>query len=137
MEAYAEYGAIGVIVLLFVGQIMFLQRTLMAKLKETDDKVVITGGDRSDIQLAALQTSTKCLILTGNLHPSPVIVDRARQIGVPIILVMDDTLTAVEKMEDVLGNMRVREGTKIARARELFEQNVDFDRLYSMLDAEN
>ncbi len=103
--------------------------------RETDDKVVITGGDRSDIQLAALQTSTKCLILTGNLHPSPVIVDRARQIGVPIILVMDDTLTAVEKMEDVLGSMRVREGKKISRARELFEQNVDFDRLYSILDA--
>ena len=46
LEAYAEYGAIGVIVLLFVGQIMFLQRTLMSKLKETDDKVVglIIGG---------------------------------------------------------------------------------------------
>ena len=50
LEAYAEYGAIGVIVLLFVGQIMFLQRTLMAKLKETDDKVVglINRWNRSD-----------------------------------------------------------------------------------------
>jgi len=101
--------------------------------REMRDKAVITGGDRPDIQLAALQTSTKCLILTGNLHPSPVIVDRARQIGVPIILVMDDTLTTVEKMEDVLGNMRVRESKKIERAKELFEQNVDFDKLYSIL----
>jgi len=98
------------------------------------DKAVITGGDRPDIQLAALQTSTKCLILTGNLHPSPVIVDRARQVSVPIILVMDDTLTTVEKMEDVLGSMRVRESKKIERARELFEQNVDFGKLYSILD---
>ena len=50
LEAYAEYGAIGVIVLLFVGQIMFLQRTLMAKLKDTDDKVVglINRWNRSD-----------------------------------------------------------------------------------------
>ena len=50
LEAYAEYGAIGVIVLLFVGQIMFLQRTLMSKLKETDDKVVglINRWNRSD-----------------------------------------------------------------------------------------
>ena len=49
-EAYAEYGAVGVIVLLFVGQIMFLQRTLMAKLKDTDDKVIglINRWNRSD-----------------------------------------------------------------------------------------
>jgi BioD-like phosphotransacetylase family protein len=101
--------------------------------REMRDKAVITGGDRPDIQLAALQTATKCLILTGNLHPSPVIVDRARQIGVPIILVMDDTLTAVEKMDDVLGGMRVRESKKIERAKELFEQNVDFDKLYGLI----
>ena len=50
LEAYAEYGAIGGIVLLFVGQIMFLQRTLMSKLKETDDKVIglINRWNRSD-----------------------------------------------------------------------------------------
>lgn len=101
--------------------------------REMRDKAVITGGDRPDIQLAALQTSTKCLVLTGNLHPSPVIVDRARQVGVPIILVMDDTLTTVEKMEDVLGSIRVRESKKIERAKELFEQNVDFDKLYSLI----
>ena len=50
LEAYAEYGAIGVIVLLFVGQIKFLQRTLMTKLKDTDDKVIglINRWNRSD-----------------------------------------------------------------------------------------
>ena len=50
LEAYAEYGAIGVIVFLFVGQIMFLQRTLMTKLKDTDDKVIglINRWNRSD-----------------------------------------------------------------------------------------
>ena len=40
------------------------------------NKAVITGGDRPDIQLAALETSTKCLILTGNLQPSPIILGR-------------------------------------------------------------
>ena len=50
LEAYAEYGAIGVIVLLFVGKFMFLQRTLMTKLKDTDDKVIglINRWNRSD-----------------------------------------------------------------------------------------
>ena len=37
IEAYAEYGAIGIIVLLFVGMIQFLRSTLMGKLQEIED----------------------------------------------------------------------------------------------------
>ena len=50
MEAYAEYGAIGVLILLFAAQILFLQKTLMKELKETDDKVIglINRWNRSD-----------------------------------------------------------------------------------------
>ena len=49
-EIWAEYGAIGVIVFLFVGQIMFLQKTLMKKLHDTDEKVIalINRWNRSD-----------------------------------------------------------------------------------------
>ena len=36
IEAYAEYGAIGVIVVLFATQIIFLQKTLMGKLREIE-----------------------------------------------------------------------------------------------------
>ena len=45
-------------------------------------KAVITGGDRADIQLAALDTSTRCLILTGNLYPSPVVLNRADELTI-------------------------------------------------------
>jgi len=50
LEAYAEYGAIGVLILLFAAQILFLQKTLMKELKETDDKVIglINRWNRSD-----------------------------------------------------------------------------------------
>ena len=51
------------------------------------NKVVITGGDRPDIQILALETSTKCLILTGNLEPSPMILGRAEELSVPVVLV--------------------------------------------------
>ena len=37
MEAYAENGAMGVIVLLFIGMIHFLRSTLMDKLSEVED----------------------------------------------------------------------------------------------------
>ena len=101
--------------------------------REREDKAVITGGDRPDIQLAALQTPTKAVILTGNLHPSDVLVKRAQQVGVPMLLVAADTLSAVERIEAVVGKLRVRERVKVERARELLEKNLDFARLYAAI----
>ena len=36
INVYAEYGAIGIIVILFIGMIHFLRSTLMGKLKEIE-----------------------------------------------------------------------------------------------------
>ena len=36
LEAYAEYGAIGVIIMLFIGMIKFLQTSLTAKLTQVE-----------------------------------------------------------------------------------------------------
>ena len=101
--------------------------------REREDKAVITGGDRPDIQLAALQTPTKAVILTGNLHPSAVLVKRAQQVGVPMLLVSADTLGTVEHIENIVGKLRVRERAKVERARELLEENLDFDRLFAII----
>ncbi|HDN80057.1 MAG TPA: phosphotransacetylase family protein, partial [Chloroflexi bacterium] len=70
------------------------------------NKAVITGGDRPDIQLAALETSTRCVILTGNLRPSPIILGRAEEVGVPMMLVRHDTFTTVEIIEQFFGKSR-------------------------------
>ena len=40
IEVFAEYGVIGVMVMLFAGQMVFLQKTLMAKLVEIEEMVV-------------------------------------------------------------------------------------------------
>lgn len=102
--------------------------------QETPDKVVITGGDRPDIQLAALQTPTKAIILTGNLYPNEVILKRAEHLNVPMILVAPDTMTTVVAIDRALGRLRVREAVKIERARRILEPTVDFERLYSLLE---
>ena len=36
---------------------------------QAHNMVVVTGGDRFDIQMAALESSTQCLVLTGRLSP--------------------------------------------------------------------
>jgi len=50
IEVFAEYGTIGVMVVLFAGQIMFLQKTLMSKLKEVEDITIqlINRWNKSD-----------------------------------------------------------------------------------------
>jgi BioD-like phosphotransacetylase family protein len=97
--------------------------------RDVADKAVITGGDRADIQLAALQTATKAIVLTGNIYPSTVIVNRAQQLGIPLLLAAHDTLATVERIERVVGRLRIRESAKVDRARALFRQHVDMGRI--------
>lgn len=97
------------------------------------NKAVITGGDRADIQLAALETSTSALVLTGNIRPSPQVIDRAEEREVPIILVPDDTLTTVERAEEIFGNIRFHQKSKLDRLITLMDERFDWQRLYNAL----
>jgi len=97
--------------------------------RRTARKCVITGGDRSDIQLAALESPTRCLILTGDLHPSHNVLARAEELGVPVLLVSDDTLATVTTIEGLLGKLRVRESNKIEHAVEQFEAHLELAKL--------
>lgn len=84
-------------------------------------KAVITGGDRADIQLAALETDTVALILTGNLYPAPVVQTQAALQQVPIILVADSTMQVVHKINEALGPIRIRNERQIERLRQMVE----------------
>lgn len=93
------------------------------------NKAVITGGDRADIQLAALETSTKCLILTGNMRPNPIILGRAEAMGVPIILTQLDTMATVDTIEMFFGKTRFHQEKKIEDFLKLLSKHMDFARL--------
>jgi hypothetical protein len=101
--------------------------------RRTPRKCVITGGDRSDIQLAALETPTRCLVLTGGMPPSHTVLARAEEKGVPVLLVTRDTLSTVTAIDDVLGKLRVRGSKKIEHARQQFESHLDLTRLDQVL----
>jgi len=93
-------------------------------------KAVITGGDRADIQLVALETATQCLILTGHLRPLPEILRRAEEIGVPVLLVRGNTMGTVEAIERVFGKTRLGQASKLEQFESLLAENFDFERLY-------
>jgi len=93
------------------------------------NKAVITGSHRSDIQLVAMETSTKCIIITGGLRASDVVLGKAQSQGIPIVSVPLDTFTVVDKIEAVVGKTNIRQKEKELRIKELINTQFDIDRL--------
>jgi len=94
---------------------------------------VVTGADRTDIQLAALEASTQCLILTGAGEPLPQLLNRAEELEVPLLKVEHDTLTTVEVIERAFGSVHLHEAVKASYAFRLVEQHCDFAPLFAHL----
>ena len=105
----------------------------LSRFRRYPNKAVITGGDRTDIQLAALETSTVVLILTGNLRPSPLIIQQADSLQVPILLVKENTMEAIERIEQALGKTRLGQPEKFQTFLELMKKNVDSGAIYTAL----
>ncbi|UGV40073.1 phosphotransacetylase family protein [Methanococcoides orientis] len=95
--------------------------------------VVITGGDRADIQMAAIEARVKCLVLTGNLQPSGAVLGSADEAGIPVVLVRGDTMSTIGRMEGLIGHARFRQEHKLDRMVELIENNVDINNLLSII----
>lgn len=94
---------------------------------------VVTGGDRSDLQLAALETSAHCLILTGHVPPQDFILSRAETLEIPILAVEFDTLTTVEVAERTFKQVRIQEPIKVRFIQDLMSQHFDVERLMGEL----
>ena len=105
----------------------------LSRLRRYQNKAVITGGDRTDVLLAALDTSTNALVLTGNLHPAPVVLERAEEQKVPVLLVTSNTIETVEAIENVFGKTRLGLPEKLDAFRSLMAERLDYDQLNKLL----
>lgn len=105
----------------------------LTRFRQQPNKAVVTGGDRTDIQLAALETSTVALVLTGNLRPSPVVLKQADDLGVAVLLVRTNTIETVEAIDRVFGKTRLGQAEKLRRFEDLFARHVDLPRLSESL----
>ncbi|WP_049923363.1 phosphotransacetylase family protein [Halopiger djelfimassiliensis] len=98
--------------------------------RRTKDAAVITGGDRAEIHTAALEApGVRCLILTGGHRPSGTIVGQAAERGVPILSVQTDTLTTVERAEDVVRSGRTRDVETVDRMESLLSDHAAVDEI--------
>lgn len=102
--------------------------------RKATNMAVVTGGDRTDIQFAALETSTQCLVLTGQIPPSSEILERASDLEVPIVSVDSDTLSTVERIDELFGQVRLHEPIKVQCIQDLIATHFDMERLLQLLD---
>jgi BioD-like phosphotransacetylase family protein len=115
---------------------MTVERALPRIRRIPGSKAIITGGDRADIQLVALETAIRCMILTGHLRPVPEVLCRAEEVGVPVLLVRGNTMETVEAIERVFGKTRLGQTTKLEQFKALLDEHFDFERLYKEIELE-
>ena len=94
------------------------------------NKAVVVRSERPDMQLAALETPTTCLVLSGDTPPIPTVLYGAEVKNIPIILTKADTTSIVTSIEDALGNAKFNQEKKLPKLTEIMKQRFDFQALY-------
>lgn len=96
-------------------------------LKRSFNKCLITGGDRADLALAALETDTSCVVLTGGAYPDVRVMARARERHVPVLLTNLDTYTALERLHQLSRKLTPTDSRGIGIARQAVEELCDWE----------
>ncbi len=105
----------------------------LSRFRQLPEKAVVTSGERTDVQLAALDTSTACLVLSGNLAPALSVVERAEAQGIPIVVTRRSTIGAVEAIDGVFGKTRLAQADKLAFFEAMMAERINYARLSEKL----
>lgn len=90
------------------------------------NKAAIVRQDRPDMQLAALETPTNCLVLGGgNKPPLYSVLNKAESKGVPIVTTDIAIPDIVISIENALMNARLHQEKKLVKLAEIVKQNLD------------
>ncbi len=85
---------------------------------------VITRFDKTDVQLAALLTDVRCLVITGGGEPSPYLLDRvcSHPDEVSLLAVPGSTVETMAKVEALYGRSRFDGDVKLRRVVEMLDE---------------
>jgi len=95
-------------------------------LRQIKRAAFITGGDRTDLAMAALAQDVSVLILTGFIQPDIGVITAANAKGIPIILSPSDTYTTMRNLERLKPGIQEDE---IEKVLELMEKDMNWDLL--------
>jgi BioD-like phosphotransacetylase family protein len=95
-------------------------------------QAVVVRYDKPDLQLAALNADSRCLILSGGRMPLAYVSERAEAEGVPLLITAKDTVAAVQALE--IGYFKSRfVHQKAERIGQLAVEHLDYDKLLETL----
>ena len=100
---------------------VYLQTPLFKK----ENKLVITGGDRTDMILASLESDTSAIILTNNILPPPNIISKATANNIPLLMVFTDTYQTAKQIENLEPLLTKDDSEKVELLKELCKKHVD------------
>lgn len=87
---------------------------------------IITGGDRTDLVLAALQENVSCLILTGFIQPDISVLTLANEKNIPLLLSPSDTYTTMRNISRLKPGLQEGDVDQIT---DLIEKQIKWDLL--------
>jgi hypothetical protein len=90
-----------------------------------ENKLIITGGDRSDMIVAALESDTACVVLTNNILPSANIISKAQDAKIPLLLVARDTYNVAMQIDRLEPLLTEHDTGKIDLLEQLITHYVD------------
>ena len=93
-------------------------------LRQVHRAAFITGGDRTDLAMAALDQDVSVLILTGFMQPDMGVITAANKKKIPIILSPSDTYTTMRNLERLKPGIQEDEMEKVLQ---LIEEEIDWD----------
>ena len=112
---------------------MTASATLSSPVFKKPDKLIITGGDRTDLILAALdEGGTSCIIITHNVVPPANVTSRASEQDVPILLVPDDTYSTAMRVQSLDPLLTVDAEDKIDLLTRIVKDNVDLEAIEAL-----
>jgi len=97
------------------------------------NKAVVVRNDRPDMQMAALETATRCLVISGGGEPIDYVRFKAEEKNIPVIMTRNDTDTVIKHIEDLLDSTRFHQEKKLNRLAEILQQNLDLKAVYGGL----
>jgi BioD-like phosphotransacetylase family protein len=89
------------------------------------DKLIITGGDRTDMILAAIESNSAGILLTNNILPPANILARVEESGVPMLLANTDTNEAARRIAGLQPLLTIEDRGRIDLLRELVAAHIN------------
>ena len=91
-----------------------------------NNKAAIIRQDRPDMQLAALETSTSCVVLSSSKEaPMYNVLQKAENRGIPMIATDATAIDIIASIEELLAKSRISQEQKLTKLADIVKQGID------------